>query len=920
MKLILKIYDWFSAHKTFMWLSLAALTLLFAVLLLRLKFSENISDFLPLDSTDREALAVYQNTSGAGRLYFLFDNPDDELLTVEAMEYFAARVEEKDSLGWCRELVLGVDMSKIQEVSDFVYSNMPYFLTSSDYERMDSLLSTPGFVRERLENDRNMLLFPSGGMLSSSISRDPLGLFSSVMSSLESSSPGVGFEICDGYIFTPDMSRAVAMMDSPFGNSETEHNSRLLKMLRESLDEMEREYPAVSAEIVGGPEIAVGNSSRIKKDSIIAVSLSLVLILLLAAYSISSLRNILLLFLSIGWGWLFAMAGVSLFCGSVSMIVIGISSVILGIAVNYPLHLVVHSSYSPSMRRTIREIISPLVVGNITTVGAFLALVPLKAVALRDLGLFASLLLAGTIVFVLLYLPHFVETRPVREGKHRLLDRLCELRPDRSKGLVGLILVMTIVFAFFSTKTEFDSNISNINYMTPRQKADMDYFQTLLSQSTNPDLRTVYVLSSGADFDRALEENAAQKTIVDSLESHGAILKSRSVRPFLSSEAEQRERLGLWADFVRRHSDLLTVELPSQAAKLGFSKTAFSGFDALVRSAGDFIPQGMDYFSPLTKEILSQNVTILDDGRPYVVDVLTVEKDNLENVKSCFGHCFDLVSLNSALSNKLSDNFNYIGWVCSLIVFLFLWFSFGSFTLALISFLPMALSWIWILGIMSVFGIKFNIVNIILATFIFGQGDDYTIFITEGCQYEYARRKPILPAYKSSILQSALIMFVGIGTLIVAKHPAMKSLAQVTITGMASVILMAYVIPPLLFNFLTVKNGSIRPHPLTLKTLLFGPPKDALGMVRGRYIYKGKEILRAVGRNLNSSTLANVESRIEKGCREYGMSDDGYGETALYLALTHPDVRIIAKVTDAERRQIACVAAEGFVENLEFVS
>ena len=476
MKLILKIYDWFSAHKTFMWLSLAALTLLFAVLLLRLKFSENISDFLPLDSTDREALAVYQNTSGAGRLYFLFDNPDDELLTVEAMEYFAARVEEKDSLGWCRELVLGVDMSKIQEVSDFVYANMPYFLTSSDYERMDSLLSTPEFVRERLENDRNMLLFPSGGMLSSSISRDPLGLFSPVMSSLESSSPGVGFEICDGYIFTPDMSRAVAMMDSPFGNSETEHNSRLLKMLRESLDEMEREYPAVSAEIVGGPEIAVGNSSRIKKDSIIAVSLSLVLILLLAAYSISSLRNILLLFLSIGWGWLFAMAGVSLFCGSVSMIVIGISSVILGIAVNYPLHLVVHSSYAPSMRRTIREVISPLVVGNITTVGAFLALVPLKAVALRDLGLFASLLLAGTIVFVLLYLPHFVEIRPVREGKHRLLNRLCELRPDRSKGLVGLILVLTIVFAFFSTKTEFDSNISNINYMTPRQKADMDYF------------------------------------------------------------------------------------------------------------------------------------------------------------------------------------------------------------------------------------------------------------------------------------------------------------------------------------------------------------------------------------------------------------------------------------------------------------
>ena len=75
-----------------------------------------------------------------------------------------------------------------------------------------------------------------------------------------------------------------------------------------------------------------------------------------------------------------------------------------------------------------------------------------------------------------------------------------------------------------------------------------------------------------------------------------------------------------------------------------------------------------------------------------------------------------------------------------------------------------------------------------------------------------------------------------------------------------------------------------------------------------------------MGRNLNSSTLANVDSRIEEGCREYVMSDDGYGETALYLALTHPDVRIIARIADAERRQIARVAADGFVENLEFVS
>jgi 1-acyl-sn-glycerol-3-phosphate acyltransferase len=137
--------------------------------------------------------------------------------------------------------------------------------------------------------------------------------------------------------------------------------------------------------------------------------------------------------------------------------------------------------------------------------------------------------------------------------------------------------------------------------------------------------------------------------------------------------------------------------------------------------------------------------------------------------------------------------------------------------LSLIAFAPLALSWIWILGLMNVFDIRFNIVNIILATFIFGQGDDYTIFMTEGLMYEYTYRRRMLASYKKSIALSALIMFVGMGMLIFAKHPALRSLAEVTIVGMLSVVIMAYILPPLLFRLLTMKKGKKRLMPVTLK-------------------------------------------------------------------------------------------------------
>jgi predicted RND superfamily exporter protein len=196
-----------------------------------------------------------------------------------------------------------------------------------------------------------------------------------------------------------------------------------------------------------------------------------------------------------------------------------------------------------------------------------------------------------------------------------------------------------------------------------------------------------------------------------------------------------------------------------------------------------------------------------------VVDVITADKDDIESTRKNVNavlppesFCFDIEGINSALQNNLTNNFNYLGWACAVIVFLFLWFSYRNIKLAMLTFLPMTISWIWILGIMALLGIQFNLVNVILATFIFGQGDDYTIFVTEGCLYEQKHGSKMLASHKRSIALSALIMFIGIGSLIFAKHPALHSLAEITIVGMLSVVLMAYVIPPLLFRTLSIEH------------------------------------------------------------------------------------------------------------------
>ena len=152
---------------------------------------------------------------------------------------------------------------------------------------------------------------------------------------------------------------------------------------------------------------------------------------------------------------------------------------------------------------------------------------------------------------------------------------------------------------------------------------------------------------------------------------------------------------------------------------------------------------------------------------------------------------FDASSITSKMIQLLSDDFDYILYICGFLVFLFLTLSFGRLEISLLAFIPLTVAWVWILGMMSLFDIRFNIVNIILATFIFGMGDDYTIFVTEGLMYEYTykenvnRIKTLFYCRLYYVYRNWFVNF--------AKHPAMKSLAEVTIVGMISVILMAYI-------------------------------------------------------------------------------------------------------------------------------
>ena len=816
-KQILSQYHYFARHRGLLYGLLVLLIIMLSFATLRVNFKEDISGFLP-ESQDTDRINhAYQNLSTANKLFVsvcMADTsvvPDEELL-IEAVCYLVEQLHQADSTGiYFKKIDYRVDQQQILAVSQFLVENMPYFLTEPDYQRMDSLLTEEN-IRLQIINNKRMLMSPMSIVLKQNIIADPLHFSAPLLTGLSDFQAFSQFHLYNDFIFSKDFKESIITIESQYPVSETRQNAEMLRLIDNAAASAQSRFEQkIEIHYFGAVAIAVANADRIKKDSIRSSAIAIVLILSILIYVFRNARNLLVMFVSILFGWLFALGLLSVLKDEVSLIAVGISSIIIGIAINYPLHFILHSKHEPRISNVIKDIVEPLTIGNITTVGAFLSLMFISSESMRDLGLFASLLLAGTICFVLVFLPHLIKSDRKQEPA---FGKLLAWKPKRNKWLVMIFVFLSVVFCMLSFNTKFETDLHTINYMPEMQRAYLKKFLATIEQGQ----QTIYYVSEGESLDDALVAYETSKSGLDSMLTTGELSKISGLGIYLPSMAMQQQRIERWKMFCESKRDILE-KIENIGVENGFKPDAFSHFNNII-NAGYKI-RDIDFFEPVINSLANNYITDSKQGS-MVMTLLNTTQQELDTVEAKLNKIngksfsFDAGTLGRRMTNTLSNDFNTVLFVCGIIVFVFLVFTLGRIELSLLAFLPLVIGWFWILGIMNIFDIRFNIVNIILATFIFGQGDDYTIFMTEGLMYEYAYRRKLLISYKNSITLSALIMFIGIGSLIMAQHPALRSLAEITIIGMGAVVLMTFVLPPFIFRMLTMRKGKRRLMPVTL--------------------------------------------------------------------------------------------------------
>ncbi|MBP5260157.1 MAG: MMPL family transporter [Paludibacteraceae bacterium] len=803
-KFTLAVYRYFQQHRWLMYLLLTTSTLLFLFFALQVRFEEDITKLLPASSTigDSEQL-VFNHLKVKDKIFIQMRSRSGETDLAglnEACDEFMDSLLTHDTGSHIDHILYQVDMNWLTEGAGYAYHHIPLFLEESDYAVMDSLLQPDAL---EVQMQANVDLVMEGRDLF--VAADPAGIRYALKSKSQALSQAFGgqYRIIDQHFYTPDSTVLVAFLSPNFAGFDSKSGNALVKQIESEIEQLQQTHPDLEVLFHGSPVRSVCNARQIKRDLVFTIGLSLLLAILLVWYCFSNKGTLLWLLLPIGYGMLLSLCALYFIQGTMSLMAMGIGAIVLGVALSYCLHVVTHYKYVNDPELVIREQTTPVILGSLTTIGAFMGLVFTDSALLRDFGLFATFALIGTTLFCLLFLPHFFKARGNRhsEKAFKLIEKINTYPFERNKPWVAALCVLCIVGVSCAHLVSFDTDLKNIGFSHPRTVRS----EQLLAEKTNHGNANLYFAVTAAEMSDALSANAVLQQHLAAMRDSGLIVSYAATSQLLIPDSLAQARIQRWKNYwTEQHRTEVRQRIAHAGSAVGFDPEAFQLFYDLMEEepaddhlleAGVLPDEIAGNFAEYTdgKWLLFTSVQMDPARTKEVCDALTPLPHTV--VIDPFYYMEDMVRI-------LRDDFNIILWISSLFVLIVLLLSFRSIPLALIAFLPMTMSWFVVEGLMGLTGLSFNLLNIVVSSFIFGVGVDYSIFILDGLLAETCGKSQLLLQHKTAILLSATVLIISISSLIFAVHPALESIGFITLIGMLSTIGMAYTLEPLIFHAL----------------------------------------------------------------------------------------------------------------------
>jgi 1-acyl-sn-glycerol-3-phosphate acyltransferase len=814
------LYQYFQKHK----IVLFAFIILFSILSIfftsKINFVEDVSRVIPADKKSDEINQVFNQSKFLERIvvHIYTEDTIDENILFQNCDTLVNRLSIDDYKKYYSQLEYQVPEEAMMQVYEIIQNNLPLFLEEKDYAILEKRI-TDESIKSNIQNNYIALISPTGFALKNSIVDDPLHFVPIVLEKLKSFQLDENFITSNGYIISKDKKHLLFFVHPKATSNKTGYNDKLIEAIDNSITQtIKLNNSSAKIEYFGGTAVSVANARQIKKDIIFTTILALVLLYLFITYYFRDFKIFFLLFVPIAFGSVVSLGILYFVLGTVSSIALGVGSILLGIAINLSLHIFTHFKQHGTVEEVIKDITTPSIVTALTTSCAFFCLLFLESDAMKDLGLFAGISILITTLSSLVITPHILQWQKNISQKNTIIDSIASY--DYHKKIWIIIPLFLVFFAslFVMNKVEFEADLNQMSYV-PKSLSDAENH---LDQLSNYKLKNVFLISSANNLDEALDLNNQAISKVEALKKNNTIAKYTNVSLLLSSKKVQDEKIKRWNEFWADKKDRVLSKTTEEGVAMGFNKEAFDIFSSNLNRKYSYLNSDDEQIlrTLFVDDYISQSKNLTT-----VVTLMKVPNDNKKSVYDAFANdthhtVVDKQYMAKKFVDILVNNFNLLLYLSFGIVFIIILISFGRIELTLLCVLPMMMSWCITLGIMALFHIKFNVFNIIISTFIFGMGDDFSVFLVSGLQQKYTEGKDNIKSYKTSILLATITTLVGIGVLIFAKHPAMRSIAMISIIGISSVVIVSYTIQPLLFNFFVQRRKEKAKVPVILSEAL----------------------------------------------------------------------------------------------------
>ena len=752
----------------------AGLLLLLGLVASRVRFTDDLASLLPADGPLPRALEHLERFHVADTIMVEVDGsgvPRDQLLA--AVDALGERLASDAAIRRVRWRVRAADGVVLQRTA------APHAVELVPASVLAQRAGHDG-LRSALRGQLLRMAGPGGGLFEQSFRADPLDITGLALQQLRGVESPFAVQVVASHFLDLTGQRAVLLVEPVAGTMEMGPDAPLIQQLEEHLGSC-----ALPARYLGGHRIAAESARSVRDDVQRAAILGLVAMLGLFLLGFRSLRPVVgaagPLALAVG-----ATLAVGALIGPVHGISLGFAAALLGLAVDYWIHLYVAAQarepgpgFEPRLAAAtlaLAEIGPALLMGAASTSGAFAVLLCSRYPVVQALGAMGLAAAVGALIGTWLLGPVAFAALGGR--------RLPGLRMGRLPSWSRMLLVLVVLGALVVVgDSRFDGDPRNL--LPPSDE----------TQALERELTARYggfgtggmVVLEGPDLGALLDAADAAQAALEALSG----VSTSGPSALLPGPVARAARRAALPDAAT-----LQVEIEAAAGELGFTPGALAGAAERLLAAPSQPLSPQTWADTPLAELVEHHVQPTDAGWSVMISVVTADDGLLEPVAAALqsvAPAAELVVPSSFARAGIQDiltELRRLGGLAAGWVLLVLALRYRRPRMVLAAFVPCGAALVLAVAAFALLEVPWNAVSAASMVLILGLGLDYGVFMAEG------ERRGASAHTGYAVLLSALTTLTGFGILVVARSPALFGVGLAVLVGMSAAALIALALVP----------------------------------------------------------------------------------------------------------------------------